>query len=455
MKKILVLFSMILVLLLASSCARTQERQVFRFEAHQLEMKIGEEMKLELILGSVSPKEEIVYFADREGIVELNGNMCKAIANGVVKVTAQVVRIPTTKATVEITVTDEKLAGMTIQGRTSLKIGESSTLIIETNPYYIDDSVNWSSSDPKIATVDETGKVTAITPGIAIISAQSKYDETLIARKNVEVLYEKTEKIELEIVGGSSDIIIGQTVTIKATVYPQYANPNLTWSSGKADVASVKAGVVSALKVSNDPVKITVKSVDGKEASIEVKVIYPEATEVNITTTEDPVEVFEENQITLKATVLPAATNQTVTWESSDESIATVDSKGVVTGIKKGKVTITATSFDGKAHSSIEVTVTGRPDPESVEFYNRNALVTELTIELESSENVVVRIIPKDAKQDYIYIIGDEEIISINKTNAGMRVDGLSIGDTTITVKSSENEEIQAVLVIHIIPWEE
>ena len=455
MKKIIVLFSLILALIFTSSCARTKERAVFRFEAHQLEMKIDEEMELRLILGSVSPKEEIAYFADKEGIVELNGNMCKAISNGVVKVTAQVVRIPTTKATVEITVTDEKLSGMTILGNSQLKIGQTSQLSIETNPSYLDNSVKWSSSNPNIATVDNRGKVTAITPGIAVISAQSLYDNSLVARKNIEVLYEPTESINLFIVSDSDNIILGQTITIKATIYPEFANPNLTWVSSKADVASVRGGVVSGLKVSTEPVKITVRSVDGIEASIDVNVVYPDATEINITSSADPVEVFEENTITLKANVLPANTNQKVTWTSSNEEFATVDEAGVVTGIKKGVVTITATSFDGKVKESIEVLVTGRPDPESVEFYYKNALITELTMELEASENVVARIIPRDAKQDYVYVIGDEEIIAITKTNAGLRIEGLSIGDTTLTVKSSENEEIQAVLIIHVIPWEE
>lgn len=78
-------------------------------------------------------------------------------------------------------------------------------------------------------------------------------------------------------------------------------------------------------------------------------------TEVKITST--VTEVTAGETITLKAEVLPAdATNKTVTWTSSDNTVATVDSsKGVVTGVKAGTAKITATA--GEKTATVEVTV--------------------------------------------------------------------------------------------------
>ena len=77
-------------------------------------------------------------------------------------------------------------------------------------------------------------------------------------------------------------------------------------------------------------------------------------TEVKLDQTS--VELEEGDSVTLKATVSPEnATDKTVTWTSSDESIATVDENGKVTAVKAGNVTITATSGIQSATCSVTV----------------------------------------------------------------------------------------------------
>ena len=63
--------------------------------------------------------------------------------------------------------------------------------------------------------------------------------------------------------------------------------------------------------------------------------------------------------IELTATVYPAnASNQSVTWASSDEAVATVDANGNVTGVAEGSATITATTVDGGKTDTCAITVT-------------------------------------------------------------------------------------------------
>ena len=281
--------------LMLIGCAKTKEREVFRFEAHQLDMTIGDEIELKLILGSVSSDEEIKYFTDKDGIIELNGNKVTALEEGIVKVTAQVVRIPTTKATVEITVSNPKLSGLKIVGENSVDVAKTLKLTIETNPSDISNDVVWSSSDPTIATVDKQGLVTTYKPGTVVISAQSVYDETLVAKKSIDVLYQATERLELEFIEGTEDVIMGTTSKIKATVYPEFANPSITWTTSDATKATVKDGVITPVKVTDGSViTITAKTVDGVTVTREIKVVYAKPEKVNVTTTVDPVEVFEE-----------------------------------------------------------------------------------------------------------------------------------------------------------------
>lgn len=456
MKKRLFLFLTLLVALLCFGCARTSERDVFRFEAHQLDMKLGEEVELKLIMGSVSEKEEIIYFTSEEGIVELNGNVAKAVSEGVVKVTAQVVSTPTTKATVEITVSGDRLSGLQIFGKDQMNINETINLAVETNPDYIPSDVIWTSSDENIATVTDSGKVTALRPGNVVISATSVYDKTMVAKKAIEVLYQATTGIELNFINGDSNVIMGTTSTLEAKVLPEgFANPNVTWTTSDAKYATVKNGVITPIKVTEgeSTITITAKSVDGKEAKVEIKVVYAQAEAVTITASEN--EVFEEKTLALKAAVTPANANQAVTWESSDESIATVNEKGVVTAVKKGTVTITAKDSTGLVKGEVEITVTGRPDPEKIIAKFNNKEISEITIEIECDETIAITIDPSDAKQDYEFAISKEGIAEVDKVARGIRVTGVGLGDVTITITSTIDPTVTKQIVVHIIPLEE
>lgn len=80
---------------------------------------------------------------------------------------------------------------------------------------------------------------------------------------------------------------------------------------------------------------------------------------VSVTLDQTDLAVMEESTATLKATLLPTnATQKGIGWKSSDTSVATVDSNGVVTGVKVGTATITATSVQGRKSASATVTVT-------------------------------------------------------------------------------------------------
>ena len=194
--------NLILILLLAilfSGCARTDERDVFRFEAHQLELKIGEQLELKLVLGDISPKEEIIYSSSNQDVVNLEGNVAKALKVGVSKVTAQVKRLPTTKATVEITVVDEKLSGLKINGDSQVKVNGSLKLTISTNPTSISKDVEWSSSDESIATVS-SGTITPLKEGVVTITATTK-DGGKTASKTLTVVKEDYTPYEVSIEG--------------------------------------------------------------------------------------------------------------------------------------------------------------------------------------------------------------------------------------------------------------
>ena len=153
----------------------------------------------------------------------------------------------------------------------------------------------------------------------------------------------------VKITGGNVSILVGDSITLKATVTPSNAtNKGVTWSTSNKAIATVSStGVVKGLKAGK--VTITATSKDNKKikATCEIEVASVPVKGLEIVNGNAKISVGES--ITLKTTVTPSnATNKGVTWSTSNKAVATVSSSGVVKGLKTGTVTITATSKDNK-----------------------------------------------------------------------------------------------------------
>ena len=157
----------------------------------------------------------------------------------------------------------------------------------------------------------------------------------------------------------AGSVTVGQTLTLTASVAPADAtNKAVTWSSSSDSIATVSdEGVVTG--VAEGDATITVTTEDGgftATCNVTVEAATVAVTGVTVSPTSDSITV--EETLTLTATVAPEnATNQTVTWSSSDDSIATVED-GVVTGVAAGNATITVTTEDGGFTATCDVTVT-------------------------------------------------------------------------------------------------
>jgi len=147
-------------------------------------------------------------------------------------------------------------------------------------------------------------------------------------------------------------LVVGAKLTLKAKLTPAKAKTALTWSSSNRKVAVVtKKGVVKALK--KGKATITVKTADGKKATC--KITVPAAPK-KVAFAKKSYSVKAGKKITLKTKLTPAKAKTTLKWTSSNKKIATVSSKGVVKGIRKGTVTITVKTANGKK-ATVKVTV--------------------------------------------------------------------------------------------------
>lgn len=217
--------------------------------------------------------------------------------------------------------------------------------------------VEWSSSDESVATVDETGSVTAVAAGEATITATVK-DTELSAACTVMVKVtanELTVPDVLEIKLNDTD-----SGVLNAVYTPDDAtNVSVRYVSDDEAIATVdEAGKVTAHTPSECDITSTLLQ-DGAEIAVKtthVNAFYA-VESITLDKTEGILNVG--NTVTITATVAPEeATNPAVTWSSSDESVATVDETGKVTAVAVGNATITATSEDDSSVSAdYELTV--------------------------------------------------------------------------------------------------
>lgn len=282
---------------------------------------------------------------------------------------------PETAATGESAATDEKVA----------KAAEKFT-------------IEWTSSDESVATVDETGTVTAVAAGEANVTASVK-DADIAASTHIKVVVTPTgvaapESIDLVTNGENTKDLDAKLVPADAT------DVKLAYESSDESVATVdETGKVTA--VANGECTITtyvtaktedaeaselsavvVEAADSEEVDDSVATmpedmaamdsafgVVPEnlkaETKVTVTTNVEGITLDKTegvltvgNTVTVTATVTPdTATNASVTWTSSDEAIATVDSEGKITAVAPGTATITATS-DSNPDASAAYVVT-------------------------------------------------------------------------------------------------
>ena len=262
----------------------------------------------------------------------------------------------TKKASANVPVT-----GVTVTGANTATAGDTVTLTATVAPANATDkSVTWSTSDAAVATVNANGVVTTKKAGKVTITATSNGDKTKFGSIEITVSAATVPVTSVTVAGAAAMTVDGEQ-TLTATVAPADAtDKTVTWKSSDATVATVDAnGKVVAKKAGEVTITATAGGVSGT-LKITVSDKAPTVIPVQSVTVTGKQELVEGASTTLTATVTPAdATDKTVTWKSSDESVATVDKDGVVTAKKAGTVTITATA--GGVSGTLHITVTAKP----------------------------------------------------------------------------------------------
>ena len=321
---------------------------------------------------------------------------------------------------------------LTISGPTSVEEGKSIDLTATLEPSVENADISWTSDNTGVATVS-SGKVTGVAAGTATITAKvTTADGDKTATCTVTVTAAVTG-VTLD--KSTLSLTVGETEKLTEKVSPDNAtNKDVTWSTSDAGVAEVSGGNVTAKGVGT--ATITVTTADGnKTATCTVTVTAATVSVESVTLDKTTLELEEEGTATLAATVKPDnATDKTVTWTSSDATVATVDNTGKVTAVKKGTATITAKAGDKSATCTVNVK---EKSPVAVE----SITVTPATTTLEVGKTTVLGVTFKPenvADKTVTWKSSDESKATVDSKGA---VTAKAEGTVTITATTKEGNK--------------
>ena len=228
----------------------------------------------------------------------------------------------------------------------------SETLTVSYNPIDTDadKTVNWTSSNTAVATVDEQGKVTAVGKGTATIKA-------IVGDK--EDICEVTVVIPLQSISikSSTQIQYGQSEKLVVTYNPIDTTDDTTviWTSSKEDVATVSTdGTINAVGVGT--ATITARVGDNITSTCEVTVLPVPLNSISIKEQNIELVKGETKELTVLYNPENTSDNKTVTWTSDKEDIVKIDG-GTITAVGAGKAIITATVGNISATTTVNVNV--------------------------------------------------------------------------------------------------
>lgn len=336
----------------------------------------------------------------------------------------------------------------------SLSVGESFSLdadvLLASNSNPV---INWYSEDSSIASVNEQGYITAEAEGETNIVASYR-QAGKIYRNSCKVTVTSNVVSPTNIDFGQDNVVIkkGESLLLQVTVSPSDAKVNnLVYSSDDTNIASVNSkGYVKANNVGTTT--ITVKTSDEKLSdTLTIKVVNSSSTErtpvtinptsINLTGLSSGLSVGGKANVIY--TIAPSnATNKTVTWSSSNPSVATV-SNGIVTGVSAGNCTIIATTSN---NISSQLNITVLPNTVSVTGITINGN-TSISMNVGYTKRLYWTITPSNATNKEVKYKSSNTNVIIVDSNGIMAAVGSGTAVVTVTTKDGNKTAVANVTV--------
>ncbi len=387
----------------------------------------GEETLTATVAPDNATDKTVTWTTSNGSVATVDNGAVTAVSAGTATITATA---DGKSATCTVTVNPKTVSvtGVTLDNTTAtISVGAATQLTATLAPTdATNKNITWKTSDASVATVDENGTVTGVKAGTATITVTTedggKTATCAVTVNNVDVSSITLSQNTLNLIYDDEN---NKTATLTATVAPDNAtDKTVTWTTSNGSVATVDNGAVTA--VSAGTATITAKAGD-KEAICTVDVTAKTVAVDSVSVTPTTLELTVGGSTgSLAATVSPEnATDKTVTWTTSNESVATVNN-GTVTAVSAGTAIITATTADGNKTATCTVTVKDY----TISISGTNTVEAGGTIQLSASVDPT-----QTSVLTFTWTSSNTDIATVNNGT----VTGVAAGTADITAKATIN----------------
>lgn len=304
----------------------------------------------------------------------------------------------------------------------SLEKGDNAQLTATVNPKdATDKTVTWSSSDPSVVSVDQNGRVSALAGGDAVITAQAG---------NCKASCSVSVTVPVSGIALNQNSLVlapDETATLTAILSPEDVTAvTIVWSSSDVQIVTVdENGNVKAVGSGNAVITAQAGSC---KATCSVLVTVPVQS---VSIQPDQLTLEEEETAQLEAIVFPAdATDKSVSWSSSDPTVATISGNGLLSALKVGTVTITVNASGKTATCAVTV------KEKTIPVTSITLDVTSIVMEKGASASLTPTVLPTDATDKTVtWTSSVPEVATVDENGVVYAVRG---GKTVITAQAGD-----------------
>lgn len=396
--------------------------------------------ELKVVIGPDNAEEDktVTWSSADETIatVEKNTGKVKAIGAGETVITGTLKNGMKVTTKVYVNVITEN---MEYSAEEIINIGESKKVVAKITPTDSTEGITYTSNNDSIAKVDNDGTIHAIAKGTAIITATSgAISKNCTVTVNVPI-------ISIKLNQSDTTLNKGQSLALNPVINPGDATDStVTYTSSDSKVATVDvSGNVVAIAKGTTTITATA---GGKSDSFVLTVLVP-ITSFKLDDAQETVELIKNDTLQLKTTINPNASettdDTTVTWTSSDNTIAKVDKNGLVTTLKAGNVKITGTLKNGM---NVVSNITVKIIPvESISLTQK-----DLNILKNEKHKISIKVNPTNSTEitDVVWSSSDNKIATIDKNGVikGMAKGKVTIKATMVTSTGTFEDETEVTV---------
>ena len=415
----------------------------------ELNMTVGSTASLKATVLPEKATQKLKYESSKGSVATVNGDgVVTAVAAGTTVITAT--STDGTNKSASCTVTVGEVSNVPVTGvkvsppEVTLDVGGSQQLEWTVEPSNATNKkLIFKSSDDSVATVSNTGYITAVKNGNAVITVTSDDNNTIYAFCKVKV-GKPVPVASVSVTPEETKLKVGATCQLNVSVLPSNAdNRSVSYESSNPNVATVSEnGLVTAKASGVVTITVTAKDGSGKKATSTVTVWQPVT---GVTVSEKTIVIPKGNVKPIFASVVPATADEKgLVFKTSNATVATVSNEGVVTGVNEGWATITICA---KENEAIYTTCTVKVGlPVYVESITLDIATADMWVG--STRQLGVSVLPANADiKDVSYGSSDNAVATVSSTGL---ISAKKSGKATITVTATDGSGKSATCVVTV-----